>query len=183
MRIITGSARGRPLLVPKGDHVRPTADRVRESLFNALGPGRCVGAKVLDLYAGSGALGLEAASRGALEVVLVERDRAAADVIAKNIERTELRARLARHDVAAFLRMPPAEAPFDLVFADPPYDDASDAFPLLFDRLAAPGWCTDDVTVVCETPAAIEPAMSNSWRVHWQRRFGSTLITFASKEP
>jgi len=183
MRIITGSARGRPLLVPKGEHVRPTADRVRESMFNALGPGRCVGAKVLDLYAGSGSLGLEAASRGALETVLVEHDRSAIEAISKNIERTQLHARLVKKDVDTFLRTPPSEAPFDLVFADPPYADAPDAFASLFERLAAPGWCTDDVTVVCETPETVEPAMSDSWRVHWQRRFGSTLLTFASKEP
>lgn len=183
MRIIAGGARGRPLVVPKGDAVRPTADRVRESLFSALGPGRCVGACVLDLYAGSGSLGLEAASRGAHQVVLVERDRNAVAAIETNIERTGLAARLARQDVEAFLRTPPPEAPFDLVFMDPPYDLAPDAHLAALERLAAPGWCTDEVTVVCETPGAVEVVPSDSWRVHWQRRIGSTLVAFASKEP
>lgn len=183
MRIITGSARGVPLVVPKGDHVRPTADRVRESIFSALGPGRCVGARVLDLYAGSGALGLEAASRGALATVLVERDRTAAEAIAKNIEKTKLDARLVRQDVDAFLRTPPPEAPFDLVFIDPPYSDAPDAHHAALVALGAPGWCSDGAVVICETPADGPLSPSDSWRVDWERRFGSTLVAFASKEP
>jgi 16S rRNA (guanine966-N2)-methyltransferase len=183
MRIITGSARGRPLVVPKGELVRPTADRVRESLFSALGPGRCVGARVLDLYAGSGALGLEAASRGALATVLVERDRSAAAAITTNIERTGVAARLAHQDVVSFLRAPAPEAPFDLVFMDPPYELAPDAHSAALERLAAPGWCDDAVTVVCEIPADVELPASDSWRVHWERRFGGTLVAFLSKEP
>ena len=85
-RIIAGEAGGRRLAVPPGEGVRPTSDRVKESVFSALGPGRLVGARVLDLYAGSGALGLEALSRGAAGAVLVERDAAAARAIRANIE-------------------------------------------------------------------------------------------------
>ena len=84
-RIIAGEAGGRRLAVPAGDAVRPTSDRVKESVFSALGPDRLVGARVLDLYAGSGALGLEALSRGAAGAILVERDQAAARAVRANI--------------------------------------------------------------------------------------------------
>jgi len=183
VRIITGTARGRPLSVPKGTVVRPTSDRVREALFSALGIGRCEGARVLDLYAGSGALGLEAVSRGALDAVLVEQDRGAGRAITTNIEHTGLRAQLVTHDVSSFLRVPPIQAPFDLVFLDPPYELAPDAQCDALAVLAAPQWTTDDVTAVCEYPADAAIAPSDSWRVHWERRFGSTLIAFLSKEP
>src|SRR6476661_6431952 len=85
-RIIAGEAGGRRLAVPPGEAVRPTSDRVKESVFSALGPGRLVGTRVLDLYAGSGALGLEALSRGAAGAVLVERDAAAARAIRANVD-------------------------------------------------------------------------------------------------
>src|SRR5437764_14574867 len=85
-RIIAGEAGGRRLAVPPGEGVRPTSDRVKESVFSALGPGRLVGARVLDLYAGSGALGLEALSRGAGRALLVERDAGAARAIRANID-------------------------------------------------------------------------------------------------
>ncbi|MFZ4515468.1 MAG: 16S rRNA (guanine(966)-N(2))-methyltransferase RsmD [Acidimicrobiia bacterium] len=183
MRIITGSARGRPLVVPKGDRVRPTADRVREALFSALGPGRCVGAHVLDLYAGSGALGLEAASRGAHACVLIERDSAACAAITTNIERTGVHARLQRADVANALGAPaPPEAPFDLVFADPPYELAPGAIVDVLVALRHPGWCVADAVVVVETAADTALELPEGWRAIWERRFGSTLITFVEQE-
>lgn len=121
MRVIAGSAGGRRLDAPPGRDVRPTADRVREALFSSLAD-RTVGARVLDLFAGSGALAVEALSRGAAHAVLVERDARAAAVARRNLARTELaeRATLVRSSAERFCRTPRG-GPFDLVLADPPY--------------------------------------------------------------
>ncbi len=122
MRIIAGLAKGRRISAPPGDDVRPTGDRVREALFSSLQP-LLPGAHVLDLYAGSGALGLEAASRGAARVTLVERDRRTLEVLRANVEVVALPGvEVVAGDVASLLadaRLP--AAPFDLVLADPPY--------------------------------------------------------------
>ena len=121
MRIITGRARGARLKTPKGLLTRPTSDRVKESLFSILG-GRVVGRRVLDLFAGTGSLGLEALSRGAASAVFV--DRATENVLRENAEHTRLdeTARILRGDVFSVLSRLAAEgAVFDLVFCDPPY--------------------------------------------------------------
>ena len=121
MRIITGRARGARLKTPKGLLTRPTSDRVKESLFSILG-GRVVGRRVLDLFAGTGSLGLEALSRGAASAVFV--DRATEHVLRENAEHTRLNetARILRGDVFSVLSRLAAEgAVFDLVFCDPPY--------------------------------------------------------------
>ncbi len=121
MRIITGMARGARLKTPKGLLTRPTSDRVKESLFSILG-GRVVGRRVLDLFAGTGSLGLEALSRGAAFAVFV--DRATADIVRDNAEHTKLAglAQVMRGDVfAALSRLSSEGETFDLVFCDPPY--------------------------------------------------------------
>ena len=142
-RIIAGVAGGRTVRTPPGSGTRPTSDRVREAVFSALDARDAVhGSRVLDLYAGSGALGLEAASRGAASVVLVESDRRAADVIAGNARDLGLprRARRAHHRRGPpRARSPRREAAADLVFVDPPYDLDEPALRLVLDRLAA-GW-------------------------------------------
>ena len=122
MRIIAGRWRGHPLRSVKGSKVRPTTDRVREAWMAALGPG-VEGVRVVDLFAGSGALGLEALSRGASEVVFVERARASLAAIRANIRRlkAEEECRVVQGDVFSFLRREPAGS-FDLALADPPYD-------------------------------------------------------------
>lgn len=122
IRIIAGEFKGRRLSVPEGRGVRPTAERVREALFSILGE-RVVGARVLDACSGTGALGLEALSRGAREVVFVESDRGAALRLRENIEILGASARCAVHeaDVAAWLRDTRRVSPFDLILADPPY--------------------------------------------------------------
>lgn len=121
MRIIAGLAKGRRLAAPPGTDVRPTADRVREALFSSLQP-RLPGARVLDLYAGSGALGLEAISRGAAHATLVERDRRTLTVLRANVEAVGLPGVVVlAQDVAAVLAGEVPGAPFDLAFADPPY--------------------------------------------------------------
>lgn len=121
MRVIAGSLRGRRLRVPRGRPVRPTYDRVRESVFGILEP-EIEGARVLDLYAGSGSLGIECLSRGAAHATFVEADRAVAAVLRANVETLGLapRAAIVRGDVAAFLRGRATEE-YDLVLADPPY--------------------------------------------------------------
>ena len=139
MRVVAGEFKGRRLYAPRGSRTRPTADRVREALFSMLGD--VSGARVLDLYAGSGALGIEALSRGAESAVFVERDAKALDALRRNLDATGARGAVRREDVARFLSRP--EGTFDLVFADPPYDDASpvahslaDALPALVDENA-----------------------------------------------
>jgi 16S rRNA (guanine966-N2)-methyltransferase len=118
MRIVAGEFKGRRLRMPRGAPTRPTADRVREALFSMLGD--VSGARVLDLYAGSGALGIEALSRGAESAVFVERDQRAVAAIQANLDAVGANAELRRQDALGFLAR--ADGTFDLVFCDPPYD-------------------------------------------------------------
>ncbi|NMB76709.1 MAG: 16S rRNA (guanine(966)-N(2))-methyltransferase RsmD [Myxococcales bacterium] len=122
MRIVGGELRGRRLFGPKASDVRPTSDRVREAIFDLLGPGPLSG-RVLDLFAGTGALGIEALSRGCERAVFVESAPAAAAVIRRNLETCRLldRARIARADVARFLSGTDPDRPFALILLDPPY--------------------------------------------------------------
>jgi 16S rRNA (guanine966-N2)-methyltransferase len=122
VRIIAGAWRGRRFTLPEGTLARPTPDRVRETLFNWLGE-RIVGARCLDLYAGSGILGLEALSRGAADVQFVETDRKLTAAIEGRLTKLEARARVTREPVERFLARP-AEQRFDIVFLDPPYDSS-----------------------------------------------------------
>jgi 16S rRNA (guanine966-N2)-methyltransferase len=148
VRVIAGTAKGRRLRVPKGRLVRPTSDRVREALFASLGD-RIPGASVLDLFAGSGALGIEALSRGADIAVLVERDPRALAAISENLDHTGLasRARVVRDDVARFCRAPGTA--FHVVLADPPYTFSTpEVYALLDDLLAAGGLVPDGIVVV-----------------------------------
>jgi 16S rRNA (guanine966-N2)-methyltransferase len=126
VRVVAGEFKGRRLVAPRGVRTRPTADRVREALFSMLGD--VSGARVLDLYAGSGALGIEALSRGAGSAVFVDRDPRAVAAIERNLESLGLEQEVLRQDAVRFLAR--AEGTFDLVFCDPPYDSAS--------RLAGP---------------------------------------------
>ncbi len=119
MRIIGGTAKGRTIAGPRGPGTRPMTDRVREALFSSLGD-RVVDAQVLDLYAGSGSLGLEALSRGARSVVFVEKGREAVSVLRRNVTAVDLGGDIFAGDVLSYLGR--ADRPFDLVFVDPPYD-------------------------------------------------------------
>jgi 16S rRNA (guanine966-N2)-methyltransferase len=141
VRIVAGEHRGRTLRTPPGATTRPTSDRVREALFSILGS--VDGLRVLDLYAGSGALGIEALSRGAASAAFVESDRAALDAIRANLAAIgrEADAEVAARDALAWLRGASPEPAFDLVFCDPPYDAAARiAGPLseLLPRVAGP---------------------------------------------
>ncbi|MET0371557.1 MAG: 16S rRNA (guanine(966)-N(2))-methyltransferase RsmD [Sphingobium sp.] len=137
MRIIAGQWRGRPIVAPKGDATRPTADRTRETLFSMLlsRVGSFESMAVADLFAGSGALGYEALSRGAASCLFVDQDRAAADAIRANGERLGVRADVRQSSVLALGR---ATAPLDILFMDPPY--ASGAGAVALDKLARLGW-------------------------------------------
>jgi 16S rRNA (guanine966-N2)-methyltransferase len=186
LRVIAGSARGRRLVAPAGTAARPTTDRVKESFFSALGDDRFADATVLDLYAGSGALGIEALSRGAARAVLVDHDRAAADAIERNVEATgfSARARVRRQDVAAFAQgPPPAEAPFDVVFLDPPYALATSELGGVFAGLARPGWLAPAATVVVERARTADlPPWPPGWATTWERSYGDTLVSVALTE-
>jgi 16S rRNA (guanine966-N2)-methyltransferase len=183
-RVIAGEAGGRRLVSPPGDRVRPTTDRVKESVFSALGPDRLAGARVLDLYAGTGALALEALSRGAARAVLVERDAEAGRAIVANLERTGMadRGRLRRGDVRAVLAGPASEG-FDLVFLDPPYDLADDELEAVIRRLVDGGWAAATATLVVErSGGGSPPSWPPGWRSTWERCYGDTLVLFAQHE-
>lgn len=162
LRIIGGAWRGRRLRFPPSPEIRPTPDRVRETLFNWLAP-RVPGARCLDLFAGSGALGLEALSRGAAQVTFVERDPAAAREIAARLEEWGASAgRVEQRDARRFLDARPAE-PFDIAFLDPPF--ASGLLEEAVARLEEGGWLADDALVYLECPAAsASPAVPQRWR-------------------
>ncbi|MEW6766325.1 MAG: 16S rRNA (guanine(966)-N(2))-methyltransferase RsmD [Pseudomonadota bacterium] len=162
VRIIGGEHKRRQLKVLDRPGLRPTPDRVRETLFNWLAP-VLPGARVLDLFAGSGVLGLEALSRGAAGCDLVEKDGGAARLIGDNLAMLRLEARGKAHnlDAMAFLRRKP-ELPYDLVFLDPPY--ASDLLGKALTALAAPGWLAEEARVYVELPARLgATAVPESW--------------------
>jgi len=145
VRVVAGTFKGRRLAAPRGTRTRPTADRVREALFSMLGD---VGeARVLDLYAGSGALGIEALSRGAGSAVFVERDAQALAAIERNLTAVGVEATVVRRDVLRFLAR--ADGAFDLVFCDPPYDSATGLAGPLAEHL--PAVCAEDARIVTES--------------------------------
>ena len=174
MRVIAGAARGRPLIAPRGTATRPISDRVKETLFGILAD-RVIDARVLDLYAGSGSVGIEALSRGAASCDFVEHDRRALTVIRKNLERTGLTERASVHaeDVLRFLNRS-AQDRFTLAFVDPPYEERAILAPL--EGLA--GHLVTGAVVVVKhhwrTPVP-EPHGLARWR---ERRFGETTLTF-----
>lgn len=178
MRIIAGKSRGTHLAdVGAGDadaHLRPTSDRVRESLFSMLTHHNVIhGARVLDLFAGTGALGLEALSRGAREVVFVENGRVAQKLISENIKklRAEGETKLLRADATALSDW--ISAPFDLVFLDPPYGKGMGQMALAKARLG--GWLTPEAIIVWEESSAMD-APDGFTRID-KRKYGDTWIT------
>ncbi|MBV8949907.1 MAG: 16S rRNA (guanine(966)-N(2))-methyltransferase RsmD [Actinobacteria bacterium] len=177
---MAGEIGGLPLVAPRGERTRPTAGRVKEALFAALGPQRLEGASVLDGYAGSGALAIEALSRGARHAMLVDRDASAVEAIRRNLRSTGLkdRARVQRRTLSAFLRdRPPHEAPFDLVLLDPPYDLATNELSTVLDELASPGWLARGAVVVLEQASvAAPPPLPAGWEARWERVYGDTLV-------
>jgi 16S rRNA (guanine966-N2)-methyltransferase len=126
MRVIAGLYGGRTLVAPRGRSVRPTSDRVREALFSILGSAAVEGARVLDLFAGSGALGIEAVSRGAASVVFVDSSAAAVTAIRRNLQALQVEAPVRHQEALGFLRSARVSAhEYDLIFLDPPYRQAA----------------------------------------------------------
>jgi 16S rRNA (guanine966-N2)-methyltransferase len=178
---------------PHGTTTRPITDRAKESLFGHLNPD-LPDAVVLDLFAGSGALAIEALSRGATRAVLVERDPAALAVISGNLARTRVRdqARVHRGDVVSFLgSLPAPEGPFDIVFCDPPFALDDERVRAVLDLVAARGWLGDEGIVVLRRPAASEAdpvdgpreALPDGWAILWRRTFGDTLVLVVAPPP
>jgi len=185
MRIVAGAARGRRLVVPPGDTVRPTADRVREALFASLTP-LLPGASVLDAFAGSGALGLEARSRGAATVTFIERERRALDALRRNVAAVGLDGvTVIAADAVRTLRDAARSAtlvgaPFDLVLLDPPYALAEDVLAGLLEDLVP--LLASDATVVVERSAdAPDPDWPTSLLPVASRRYGSTRLHRAAR--
>lgn len=183
-RIVAGRYGGRRLGAPAGRDTRPTSDRVREALFSAVEARvELAGARVLDLYAGSGAIGLEALSRGATQVLLVERDARAVRTVRQNIAVLDAatEAQVVADRVDRVLAGPP-EAPYDLVFADPPYAVSGNEVTAMLAALVANGWLADDALVVVERS-------SRGGDVTWvpgitpdgARRYGETALWYGRR--
>jgi 16S rRNA (guanine966-N2)-methyltransferase len=171
MRVVAGSARGRALVAPPGDRTRPTSDRVREAIFNALwSRGVLDGAVAVDLFAGSGALGIEALSRGAAHVTFVDDDRAALRAVRRNLEtcRVEDRATVVAGSAERWLAGLASGARFDLAFCDPPYAYAG--WPDLLGALPA-------ALVVAESDGPVE--LPEGWALERESRYGGTWVGFA----
>ena len=169
VRIVAGEWRGRRLAVPDGTAVRPTPDRVRETLFNWLRDA-LVGARCLDLYAGTGALGFEALSRGAAETWFVERDPALVAALTAHAEKLGAKPRVIRQEAASLLRGAPT-APFDVVFLDPPY--AEPVEPLL--ALLQP-WLAPNALVYVERPRA--PGLPEVASAEWVKRSRAGAVEY-----
>ena len=177
MRIIAGAWRGRPLDAPPGRGTRPTSDRAREGLFSMLQSrlGSFEDLEVADLFAGTGALGLEALSRGAAHCTFVEKDRGALDILRRNFDRlgagdrADLRAQSAEHAA-------PPRRPCDLVFMDPPY--AQGLVPLALEQLVTGQWLSPNALVVAET-GSDEPALeAPGWTILDERTYGAARVYF-----
>ena len=153
MKIVSGIYGGRPLKTLEGKTTRPTSDKVRGAIFNMIGP-YFEGGRVLDLYAGSGGLSIEAVSRGMYSAVLVERDRKAQTIIAENIQMTKEveKFQLLKMDAERALEQVPGE--FDLIFLDPPY--AKEQIVADIEKMDEKELFSEDVMVVCETDKAVE---------------------------
>ena len=182
MRIVSGRLKGRPISAPKGRGTRPTANRTRESLFNILAHADwappLLGARVIDLFAGSGALGLEAMSRGAAFCLFVEKNADALSAIGKNIETLQLGnvTRLYRRSATSLGDLPEnIGAPFDVAFLDPPYHKGLVA-PCL-NSLKDGGWLAKDTLAIVETGAAEEMELAG-WDHLDERIYGAAKIVF-----
>jgi 16S rRNA (guanine966-N2)-methyltransferase len=181
MRVIAGSAGGLRLAAPKRG-VRPTMDRVKAAIFSSLGD-TVIGARVLDLFAGSGALGIEALSRGAASVLFVEEDRQSIAAIKENLAKVNLTGRIRQENVFDFLRRSAGTENFQIIFADPPYEQtksgerytekllSNEVLPQLLD--------SDGVFVLEKRPSELIPA-TNLWDVVRARKYGATEVLFLS---
>ncbi|SCG57664.1 16S rRNA (guanine(966)-N(2))-methyltransferase RsmD [Micromonospora halophytica] len=184
-RIVAGTLGGRRIAAPPGAGTRPTSDRVREALFSAVqAEVDLVGARVADLYAGSGAVGLEALSRGAGHVLLVESDPRAARVIRENVAtlRAAPAARLVAGKVAGVLAAGPGGEPYDVVFADPPYAVPDAEITAMLAALVAHDWLAPDALVVVERSSRTGPVVwVEGVTGERSRRYGETTLWYGRR--
>lgn len=180
MRIIAGEWRGRRLVAPKGEGTRPTADRTRETLFSMLNSrlGDFVGLSVADLFAGSGALGLEALSRGAERCLFVEQEQDALQAIRSNIATLKARDR-STVQPGSVMTLGPARRPYDLILLDPPY--RTGAGNVALDRLQRLGWIGEGTWMAVET-AKDEDVEVKSLAIETERRVGKAKLTLLRLE-
>jgi 16S rRNA (guanine966-N2)-methyltransferase len=178
MRVIAGSAKGRRLKMVPGDTTRPVMDRVKEALFSILGRA-IIDSTFLDLFAGTGSVGIEALSRGAAKVVFVEMDRMAVQTIQENLKITGLgdKAIIRRANVFAFLKNPPAE-PYEYIYIAPPqYKNLWSETLLALD--SSKGWIGDDTTVIVQIdPREQQEIELNTLEAYDERKYGKTLLWF-----
>jgi 16S rRNA (guanine(966)-N(2))-methyltransferase RsmD len=184
-RIVAGALGGRRLTVPTGDRTRPTSDRVREALFSTLESlVDLSGARFADLYAGSGAVGLEAMSRGAAEVLLVESDARVARVARENIGvlAAAPAARLVVGRVSQVLAAGPGGPPYDVVFADPPYAVPDDDVTAMLAALVDGGWLAAEAVVAVERSSrSPAPAWVPGLTAERSRRYGETTLWYGRR--
>jgi 16S rRNA (guanine966-N2)-methyltransferase len=184
MRVIAGSVGGIQLEVPQNG-VRPTMDRVKAAIFSSLGE-LVIDARVLDLFAGTGALGIEALSRGATSALFVEENVAAISAIERNLARTKFEGRVRKQDVFAFLRSAQTSEPFQIVFADPPYEKTKSGegyTQLLLDSHELAGLLDPAGVFVLEKRPAEKIPASALWNVTRARRYGATEVLFLQRRP
>lgn len=180
LRIIGGAWRGRRLVIPDLPGLRPTPDRVRETLFNWLAP-VIEGAHCLDLFAGSGALGLEAASRGAARTLLVEQASAAVKLLREHVKTLDAKAvEVIQADAIGWLNG--SGKPFDIIFLDPPFD--ANLYPTVLPLLAAKGWLKPQALIYIESPAQGEtPQLPAGYRIIRGKQAGQVRYNLASNQP
>jgi 16S rRNA (guanine966-N2)-methyltransferase len=181
MRVIAGSAGGVRLAVPKRG-VRPTMDRVKAAIFSSLGEA-IIGARVLDLFAGTGALGIEALSRGAASAIFVEDDRQSAEAIEKNLAKTNLQGRVCDQDVFDFLRQRSNAEKFQIIFADPPYEKThrgESHTDTLLSNESLPQLLEPTGIFVLEKRPSETVSELKLWRVIRRKSYGATEVLFLS---
>ena len=189
-RIISGSRGGRRLTMPPGDQTRPTSSKVREALFSSLaswtggasGPVDVAlkGWAFCDLFAGSGAIGLEAASRGAAPVMLVEFSRRAVRTIEQNVAAVDLEVEVRRDSVEDIVRRQPAY-PFDIVFLDPPYELSNSSVETILQNLVTNGWLTGEGLIVLERSSRESaPRWPDALADTWEKKYGETVLYFGA---
>ncbi len=181
LRIVSGSLRGSRIEVIDQDGLRPTSDRVRETLFNWLAP-MIRGARCLDLFAGTGALGIEAISRGAAECVFVEREPGVMRQLEATLARLKVEnANAVNADAMAWLVQAQAQQGFDLVFLDPPFSGG--LWTEAAARLDARGWLADDAWIHVEAPAGSAHTLPKSWRLHRESTAGAVHFALYRRTP
>jgi len=177
MRVITGTARGRKLKTPPNDDIRPTTDNVKESLFNII-QFDIEGRRVLDLFAGTGQLGIECLSRGAAEAVFVDESREAVSIVRENLRSCGMKAAVYQQDALSFLR---GCGKFDLIFVDPPYD--AQLYEPVLNTINLVDILSDGGIIVCETRRETDlPGMKPPYRKGREYRYGKVKICIYTKE-